>query len=63
MAAAAVCPPADDLGPDKSKLSKRHGATAIKDTRIRDICRSSINFLALLGWSLDDKTEIMTVGR
>jgi len=49
------------LGPDKSKLSKRHGATAINEYRDRGyLPEAMINFLSLLGWSLDDKTEIMT---
>jgi len=50
------------LGPDKSKLSKRHGATAINEYQDQGyLPEAMINFLALLGWSLDDKTEIMTV--
>ena len=50
------------LGPDKSKLSKRHGATAINEYMDRGyLPEAMINFLALLGWSLDDRTEIMTV--
>ena len=49
------------LGPDKSKLSKRHGATSIDEYRDRGyLPEAMINFLSLLGWSLDDKTEIMT---
>jgi glutamyl-tRNA synthetase len=49
------------LGPDKSKLSKRHGATAINEYRDKGyLAEALINFLSLLGWSLDDKTEIMT---
>jgi glutamyl-tRNA synthetase len=50
------------LGSDKSKLSKRHGATAINEYRDQGyLPEAMINFLTLLGWSLDDKTEIMTV--
>jgi len=50
------------LGPDKSKLSKRHGATAINEYRDKGyLPEAMINFLTLLGWSLDDKTEIMTL--
>ena len=50
------------LGPDKSKLSKRHGATAINEYQEQGyLPEAMINFLALLGWSLDDKTEIMAV--
>ena len=49
------------LGPDKSKLSKRHGATALVEYRNRGYLPEAVlNFLALLGWALDDKTEIMS---
>jgi glutamyl-tRNA synthetase len=49
------------LGSDRSKLSKRHGATSIKDYRDQGFLpQTMINFLTLLGWSLDDKTEIMS---
>jgi glutamyl-tRNA synthetase len=48
------------LGPDKSKLSKRHGATALLDYRDEGyLPEAIINFLALLGWSLDDKTDVI----
>jgi glutamyl-tRNA synthetase len=50
------------LGPDKSKLSKRHGATAVNEYQnLGYLPEAMINFLSLLGWSLDDKTEIMSV--
>jgi glutamyl-tRNA synthetase len=50
------------LGPDRSKLSKRHGATAINEYREHGfLMETMVNFLTLLGWSLDDKTEIMSV--
>ena len=49
------------LGPDKAKLSKRHGATNIIDYREQGyLPQAIINFLALLGWSLDDKTELLS---
>jgi glutamyl-tRNA synthetase len=49
------------LGPDRSKLSKRHGATAITEYREQGYLPGAMfNFLALLGWSLDDKTELLT---
>jgi glutamyl-tRNA synthetase len=49
------------LGPDRSKLSKRHGATAINEYKEQGyLAEAMINFLALLGWSLDDKTELLT---
>jgi len=48
------------LGHDRSKLSKRHGATSVLDYREQGyLPQAMVNFLALLGWSLDDKTELM----
>ncbi|MBI4201294.1 MAG: glutamate--tRNA ligase [Chloroflexi bacterium] len=48
------------LGPDRAKLSKRHGATALLEYRKDGYLPDAMcNFLALLGWSLDDKTEII----
>ena len=47
------------LGPDRSKLSKRHGSTALLEYRdMGYLPESMINFMAMLGWSLDDRTEI-----
>lgn len=49
------------LGPDRSKLSKRHGAVSILDYREQGYPPEAVvNFLALLGWSLDDRTEIIS---
>jgi glutamyl-tRNA synthetase len=49
------------LGPDRSKLSKRHGAVSITEYREQGyLPEVMVNFLALLGWSLDDKTEIFS---
>jgi glutamyl-tRNA synthetase len=49
------------LGPDKSKLSKRHGATAVTEFQEQGyLPEAMLNFMALLGWSLDDKTEIFS---
>lgn len=49
------------LGPDKKKLSKRHGATSVLQFRDEGYLQEAlVNFLALLGWSLDDKTELFT---
>lgn len=46
------------LAADSSKLSKRHGATSVHTYRSRGYLPDAmVNFLALLGWSLDDKTE------
>ncbi len=48
------------LGPDRSKLSKRHGATSILEYRDDGYLPDALrNFMVLLGWSLDDKTEVM----
>jgi glutamyl-tRNA synthetase len=49
------------LGTDRSKLSKRHGAVSITEYQQQGyIPEAMINFLALLGWSLDDKTELLS---
>ncbi|HEY55703.1 MAG TPA: glutamate--tRNA ligase [Dehalococcoidia bacterium] len=49
------------LGPDRAKLSKRHGAVSILDYRdMGYLPQTMFNFLALIGWSLDDKTELMS---
>jgi len=49
------------LGPDRAKLSKRHGAVSIVEYRDQGyLPEVMVNFLALLGWSLDDKTEILS---
>jgi glutamyl-tRNA synthetase len=49
------------LGPDKSKLSKRHGAASLIEYRdMGYLPEAMMNFLALLGWALDDKTEIFS---
>jgi len=48
-------------GPDHSKLSKRHGATTITEYRDKGYLPDAmINFLALLGWSLDDRSELLS---
>ena len=47
------------LGPDRSKLSKRHGATSVLDYRkLGYVPEAMLNFLTLLGWALDDHTEL-----
>lgn len=49
------------LGTDRSKLSKRHGAVSIPHYRDEGFLpEAMLNFLALLGWSLDDHTEIIS---
>lgn len=50
------------LGKDKSKLSKRHGAESALDYKDQGYLPEAIlNFLALLGWSPGDNSEIMRV--
>lgn len=50
------------LGEDRKKLSKRHGATSIGEYRLQGyLPEAMVNFLALLGWSLDDRTEIFSM--
>jgi glutamyl-tRNA synthetase len=49
------------LGEDGSKLSKRHGATSVEEYKEAGyLPEAMLNFLALLGWAYDDRTEIMT---
>jgi glutamyl-tRNA synthetase len=49
------------LGTDRKKLSKRQGDTAVSAFRREGYLPEALfNFLGLLGWSLDDKTEIIS---
>lgn len=49
-------------GSDGKKLSKRHGATAVGDYQHQGLLPQAMNnFLALLGWSPGDDTEVMTM--
>ena len=51
----------DVLGKDKKKLSKRHKAPYWKELKEQGFLPEAVfNFLALIGWSYDDKTEIFT---
>ena len=48
-------------GPDGSKLSKRHGAVTVEEFRAQGYLPDAlVNYLALLGWSYDDRTTIMS---
>ncbi len=48
-------------GGDGRPLSKRHGAVNVQDFRAQGyLADALVNFLALLGWSYDDKTTIMS---
>jgi glutamyl-tRNA synthetase len=49
------------LGPDKKRLSKRHGATSVMEyARQGYLPEAMVNFLALLGWSPGSDREIFT---
>ena len=49
------------LGKDRSKMSKRHGATAIDQYRARGyLPEAMVNFLALMGWSPGGEEEVFT---
>ena len=49
------------LGPDRAKLSKRQGASSILEYReLGFLPEAMVNFMALLGWSLDDRTDVMS---
>jgi glutamyl-tRNA synthetase/nondiscriminating glutamyl-tRNA synthetase len=50
------------LGSDRTRLSKRHGATSLQSFRELGILPEALrNYLALLGWSpADGKTEILS---
>lgn len=50
------------LGSDKSKLSKRHGATAALTFRdLGYLPETMVNFLALMGWHPKGEDEILTI--
>ncbi|WP_462134223.1 glutamate--tRNA ligase [Slackia piriformis] len=49
------------LGADGKKLSKRHGATSVEEYKAQGFLPDTmVNFLALLGWSLDGETTIIS---
>jgi glutamyl-tRNA synthetase len=48
-------------GPDRKRLSKRHGATSVTEYERQGYLREAmVNFLALLGWSPGTNQEIFT---
>ncbi len=50
------------LAPDRSKLSKRHGAVAVEEFREKGFLPEAIlNYTALLGWSPGDDREVLTL--
>ena len=49
------------FGTDGKKLSKRHGAVSVEESASAGyLAPALMNYLALLGWSYDDKTTIMS---
>jgi glutamyl-tRNA synthetase len=51
------------LGPDKKRLSKRHGATSVMEyERQGYLPEAMVNFLALLGWSPGNDEELFSIG-
>ena len=49
------------LGPDKKRLSKRHGATSVMEyQRLGYLSEAMVNFLSLLGWSPGGDREVFT---
>jgi glutamyl-tRNA synthetase len=49
------------LGPDRSKLSKRHGATSVSQYAADGfLAEAMVNYLTLLGWSAPDGREVFT---
>ena len=50
------------LGPDGSRLSKRHGATSVIEYKSSGyLPEALLNYLALLGWSTEDSQQIFSV--
>jgi len=47
------------LGPDKKRLSKRHGATSVTEFAERGLLPEAVrSYIALLGWSPGDDSEV-----
>ena len=50
------------LGTDRSRMSKRHGATSIADYRKDGYLKQAlVNYISLLGWSPGENREIMPI--
>lgn len=50
------------LAPDKSKLSKRHGAVSVNEYKAQGfIPEAMLNYLALLGWNPGGEKELFTL--
>ncbi len=50
------------MGKDGHKLSKRHGATNVREFRANGyLPEAMVNYIALVGWSYDDSREFFTL--
>ena len=50
------------LAPDRSKLSKRHGATSVEEFREKGYLKEAlVNYLTLLGWSPGENEELFSM--
>lgn len=50
------------LGPDRSKMSKRHGAVAVSEYKqLGYLSEALINFMALLGWNPGTEREVFSL--
>lgn len=50
------------LGTDRSRLSKRHGATSLSEYKNQGYLKEAlVNYIALLGWSPGDNREILSL--
>ena len=50
------------LAPDRSKLSKRHGAVSVTEYREKGyLSEAMVNFLALIGWNPGGEKEVFTI--
>ncbi len=50
------------LAPDRSKLSKRHGATSVEEFREKGyLSEAIVNYLTLLGWSPGENEELFSM--
>lgn len=49
-------------GPDKTRLSKRHGSTSVTEYQMQGFLQETIiNYLALLGWGTSDSQQIFSI--
>ena len=54
-----ILPPTDGDGQRWSKLSKRHGSTAVREFREKGyLSEALLNYVSLVGWSYDGQREI-----